>query len=81
MVAPITDLRRQDIQFEWGQAQEAAFLTIAVLCTSDNTPILRHCNLDRPAVLETDVCDFAIASANCILVTGCLQECLSGYEV
>jgi hypothetical protein len=62
IVAPITDLLRgksKDIQ--WLKAQEAAFLKFAILLTSGKTPILRHYDPNRPALLETDASDFAIA--------------------
>jgi len=61
IVSPIPDLLRQDIKFEWGEAQEAAFLKVIILFTSGKTPILRHYDPDRPALLETDALDFAIA--------------------
>jgi len=61
IVSPIADLLSQDVKFEWGDAQEAAFLKITVLFTSGKTPILRHYDPDRPALLETDASDFAIA--------------------
>jgi len=61
IVLPITDLLRQDTKFNWGEAQEAAFLKITILFTSGKTPILRHYHPDRPALLETDVSDFTIA--------------------
>jgi len=61
VVSPITDLLRQDVAFVWGQAQEAAFLKIVILFTSGKTPILKHYDPDRPALLETDASDFAIA--------------------
>jgi hypothetical protein len=61
IVSQITDLVRQDIKFGWGEAQEAAFLKITILFTSGKTPILRHYDPDRPALLESDASDFAIA--------------------
>jgi len=61
IVSPITDLLRQDVEFKWGEAQEAAFLKITILFTSGKTPILRHYDPHRPALLETDASDFAIA--------------------
>jgi len=45
----------------WGEAQEAAFLKIVILFTSGKTPILNHYDPDRPALLETDASDCAIA--------------------
>jgi hypothetical protein len=59
--ASMTDLLRQEVKFEWGKSQEAAFLKVTILFTSGKTPILRHYDPDRPALLETDASDFAIA--------------------
>jgi len=61
LVSPITDLLRQDVTFKWGEAQEAAFLKVVILFTSGKTPIFRHYDPDRTALLETDASDFAIA--------------------
>jgi hypothetical protein len=61
IISPITDLLRQDVNFEWGQSQEAAFLKITILFASGKTPILRHYDPERPALLETDASDFAIS--------------------
>jgi hypothetical protein len=63
IVAPITDLLKgngKDFQFR--EAQEAAFLKVVVLFTSGNTPILRHFDQERPALIETDASDFAIGA-------------------
>ena len=60
---PITDLlrgNRKDLHF--GEAQEAAFLKIVILFTSGKTPILRHFDVDRPALIETDSSDFALGA-------------------
>ena len=63
IVAPITDLLRGDGKnFNFGEAQEAAFFKIVVLFASGNTPILRHFDQDRPAMIETDASDFAIGA-------------------
>jgi len=61
LVSPITDLLRQDINFQCGEAQEAAFLKIVILFTSGKTPILKPYDPDGPALLETDASDCAIA--------------------
>jgi hypothetical protein len=58
IVAPITDLlggKTKDIN--WADAQEAAFHKITILFTSGKTPILRHHNPNRPALVETDAPD------------------------
>ena len=51
----------QDRDFRWGKAQEVAFLKVTMLFTSGKTPKLRHYDPERPALLETDASDFAIA--------------------
>jgi len=62
IVAPITDLLKGiNKSIEWKQPQEAAFLKITILFTSGKTPILRHYDPCRPALVETDALDFAIA--------------------
>jgi len=42
LVSPITDLLWQDVNFQWGEAQDAAFLKVVILFTSGKTPILKH---------------------------------------
>jgi hypothetical protein len=62
IVAPITDLLRgKSKNIKWAEAQEAAFLKITILRVSSKTPILRHYDPNRPALVETDASDFAIA--------------------
>jgi hypothetical protein len=61
IIAPITDLLRHDMKFDWGVAQQAAFLKLTILIISGKPPILRHYNPDRSGLLETDASDFAIA--------------------
>ena len=62
-MAPITDLLRGDGKnFNFGDAQEAAFLKITVLFTSGATPIMRHFDQDRPVMIETDASNFAIGA-------------------
>jgi len=61
IVSPITDLLRQDTEVSLGEAQEAAFLKITVIFACGETLILRHYDPDRPAILETDASDLAIA--------------------
>jgi hypothetical protein len=61
IVSPFTDLLRRDIMFNWGEAQETDCLKITILFTSGNTLILRHYDLDMPALLKTDEFNFAIA--------------------
>jgi hypothetical protein len=63
IVSLITDLMQQEIEFNWGEAKEVALLKITMLFTSGKSPILRHYNPDRPALLETDASDFAIAGS------------------
>jgi hypothetical protein len=49
------------MMFDWGEAQETDCLKITILFTFGNTLILRHYDLDKPALLKTDESDFAIA--------------------
>jgi len=63
ILAPITDLLRGNGKdFCFGEAQEAAFLKIVLLFTSGKTPILRHFDINRPALIETDTSDFALGA-------------------
>lgn len=60
IVAPIRDLLRGNgKEFEFGEAQEAAFLKITIMFTSGKTPVIRHFDQDRLAMIETDASDFA----------------------
>ena len=61
IVALIMDLLRDKTKnIKWAEAQEAAFLKITILFTLGQTPILRHYDPNRPALVETDASDFAI---------------------
>ena len=61
-VAPITDLLcGKTKNIIWKESQEAAFLKIVVLFTLGKTPILRHYDPNRPALVETYASDFAMA--------------------
>jgi len=65
IVVPITDIvmgNGKDLCF--GEAQEAAFLKIVILFTSGNTPILRHFDQERPALIEKDASDCAIGAVH-----------------
>jgi hypothetical protein len=63
IVAPITDLLRGDGKnFNFGESQQVAFLKITILFTSGKTPIMRHFDQDRPAMIEMDALDFAIGA-------------------
>jgi len=62
-VAPIMDILRGDGKdFHFAEAQEAASLKMVVLLTSGKTPILRHFDQDRPAIIETDASHCAIGA-------------------
>jgi hypothetical protein len=49
------------MKFDWGEAQQAAFLKITILFTSGKIPILRLYAPLRLTLLETDASDFPIA--------------------
>jgi hypothetical protein len=53
-------LLKQNINFRWGEAQEAAFLKVVISFTSGKTLILRHYDPRRRALLVMDASDFAI---------------------
>jgi hypothetical protein len=55
-------LLKQNVDFCWGEAQEAAFLKVVISFTSGKTLRLRHYDLSQRASLETNAFDFAIAS-------------------
>lgn len=61
MISPIMDLLQQDREFSWGDALKVAFLKITISFISGKTPVSRHNDPERPALLETDASDFAIA--------------------
>ena len=63
IVASIRDLFKGNGKYSsFAEAQEAAFLKIVVLFTSGKTPILRHFDQERPALIEIDAEDFAIGA-------------------
>jgi hypothetical protein len=63
IVAPITDLLKGNGKdFHFGESQETAFFKIVILFTSSNTPILRHFDQERPAMIETYASEFAIGA-------------------
>jgi len=63
IVAPITDLLRGNGKdFDFGETQQMAFVNVVILFTSGNTPILRHFDQERPALIKTDASDFAIGA-------------------
>jgi hypothetical protein len=62
IVAQITDLLRGKTKdIIWKESQKAAFLKTAILFTSGKTLMKRHYVPYRPALVETDTSDFAIA--------------------
>jgi hypothetical protein len=63
IVAPITDMLKCDGKnFEFGEAHKAAYYKICILFATENTPILRHYEEDRPAMVETDASDYAMGA-------------------
>ena len=53
---PIVKLTRKDNIFEWSQACQKAFEVIKDLITQ--APVLRHFNITKEAILETDSSDY-----------------------
>jgi hypothetical protein len=63
IVAPITDTLKGDGKnFVFGDTQKAAYYKICILFATENTPILRHYEKDRPAMVETDASDYAMGA-------------------
>jgi len=63
IIAPITDsLRGNGKDFHFREAQEAACFETVIVFTSGKTLILRHFDIDRPALIETDASDFALGA-------------------
>ena len=56
LAAPLTRLTRKDVPFVWDKECQTAFDTLKEAFTSDI--ILRHYNLDRKIIVETDTSDF-----------------------
>jgi hypothetical protein len=68
---PITDTLKGDGKnFSWGPIQQTAFLKLKILFHEDNTPIMRHFDVDLPAIVETDSSDFALEAV--------LSQCHNG---
>jgi hypothetical protein len=61
IVSPITDLLCNDINFDWGEAQEGAFPKLTIVFTSRKTGILSNYLLDRPVLFNMDACHVVIA--------------------
>jgi len=55
---PLTRLTRKEVDWEWGNEQQAAFETLKTAMVTE--PILQHFDLERPVPIETDASDYAI---------------------
>jgi hypothetical protein len=63
IVAAITDTIKGDGKnFEFGEAQKAAYYKICILFATENTSILRNYKEDRPAMVETNASDYAMGA-------------------
>src|ERR1700738_3100596 len=56
-IAPITKLLQKNVQFHWNAMADKAFKTLKKAFIT--TPILKHFDYSRPAVVETNASDFA----------------------
>lgn len=56
IASPITSLTQKDKQFEWGEAQERAFIELKDLLTK--APILSHFDPARETIIQTDASFF-----------------------
>jgi hypothetical protein len=63
IVAPIMDTVKGDGKnFKFSEAQKAVYYKICILFATENNPIFRHYEEDRPATVETDASDFAMGA-------------------
>ena len=59
IVVPLVGLTKKGVHFEWGGDCEAAFQELK--CRFTSVPILRHFDLDREIIVETDGSDYVSA--------------------
>jgi hypothetical protein len=57
IAAPLTDLTKKDVKFEWTEREQAAFELLQYRLTSAD--VLAHPNPRRPYFVTTDASDFA----------------------
>ena len=60
---PLNKLTRKDVPFVWGKAQQTAFVTLKGELASDR--IMAFPQLNKPYILYTDACDYAIGAILC----------------
>jgi hypothetical protein len=58
MVKPLTSLTKRDSVYKWTEEAQAAFENVKQSFTS--APLLRHADMTKPFVLETDASQFAM---------------------
>ena len=57
IAAPLTSLTRKEAKFKWSREAEDSFSSLKhAFCTA---PILRHFDVNKPAIIEVDASDFA----------------------
>ena len=57
---PLNDLTKKNVQWSWGEKQQAAFDALKDLVTS--SPVLLQPDVSRPFRLETDASDYAVGA-------------------
>ena len=63
MAAPLTELLKKDAEWQWGEAQDNAFQQLKDMLTSER--VMAFPRLDKPYILYTDACDYAIGAILC----------------
>ena len=59
VVAPLVGLTKKGVCFEWGEEYEAAFQELK--CRFTSAPVLRHFDLDKEIIVETNASDYVSA--------------------
>jgi len=60
ITTPLTHLTRKEVDWEWGDKQQAAFDTLKTAMMTE--PILEYFDPERPIKIETDASDYAIGA-------------------
>jgi len=60
ITTPLTRLTRKEVEWEWGDEQQAAFEAFKTAMMTE--PILQHFDLERPVIVKTDASDYAIGA-------------------
>jgi hypothetical protein len=62
---PLVELTKKQAKFVWGEEQQKAFTSLKNALISDH--IMAHPQTDKPYIIYTDACDYAIGAIACQL--------------